>query len=140
LNAPPYQDRTNAEIIDAVHWAEEKLHLNNWSIAVFVDDPVAGYAADSVLREQKEKGIGGTNHYSAFDLDSNIGIVPANCKEKDMDPINVAFHEVAHLATDMANYAGCGGFVEDGVELLTNRMTCVLWELWQHEQPPKRSD
>ena len=136
MKFPPYQDRSKAELERALRWAIGKLHLEQWDVTLFVDED----GGDEYLKQAQAEELLGRNHYWVDELRSRIGIFSAVCKEKNVDPRSVVFHETAHLVTDIASYVGKGDLAVDQQELLTCRIEWLLNELWQHEQTPKRSD
>ena len=136
MKFPQYQDRAASEMALGLTWACSKLHLEQWDVALFFDRLSGDPDLESTLLDSEK----GANVFVAKELNAAIAISSSGCERNGVDPLSVLFHEVAHIVTDVVDYLGDGGVYDEIHELLTNRIECLLYELWQHEQTPKRSD
>jgi len=133
VRIPPYIECDPAELPRIMRWAQRKLSLRDWTLALTTDAATARTAGMTAFDQQ----FGGVTHYAPT-MHAVIAVNLTQCREADIsgtrDPRWIVCHEVAHLLTaDTAGDLDPDDKHFAAWELLANRIAGVLFDLYEAE-------
>lgn len=126
MELPQYKERSTNDIVHALEWAQTMLQMREWRILGFFDEAVKGVGD----LEHTHDSRGGTCLHTG-ELLALVGIQSALCEEDNIDPIFVAFHEIAHILCWPKYMTEDSDTFKTLWEQVSNRIALVLYELWE---------